>query len=360
MKQRNSSFELLKVIAVVLIIFSSALPYGTTYQGGYDKVFVDLTNTSFTVEHMLVTLFRWFGQIGDTLFIACSAWFLCDRKTLRLERIGKMVADSWLLSVLGLLIAFAFMKPSNAEILKSFFPITFQLNWFVGCYILYYLLHPLLNRAIEGLARITFRRMLILLVSAYSVVSTVYPVFYFTNLIAFVMIHCLVSYIKKYRLFEHAAKYDILGILTGSGLILCFVVVMSLLGEHLPFVHPRNLILCKYYNPAVLLISCGAICLAAKKAFVSPAINRVSSWSLLIYLFHSNHFWITYGKYYFYNWLTDTLMCWIIPCIFAMIIVYSVAMPALSIVYEKTLGKLTGAFAQKMITRYYNTISLSK
>lgn len=198
MKQRNSSFEALKVIAVVMIIFSSALPYGTTYTSGFDNVFVDLTITSISLEHVVLTLFRWFGQIGDTLFIACSAWFLCDRKTLRFERIGKMIADSWALSVLGLLIAFLFMRPDGSEILQSFFPITFQLNWFVGCYILYYLLHPLLNRAIEGIDRAAYRRMLVLMILVYSVISTVYQAFYFTNLIAFILIHYLVTYIKRY------------------------------------------------------------------------------------------------------------------------------------------------------------------
>lgn len=118
--------------------------------------------------------------------------------------------------------------------------------------------------------------------------------------------------------------------------------------------------LCKYYNPAVLLLSCGAICLAAKKSFVAPTINRISSWSLLIYLFHSNHFWITYGKYYFYNWLIDATKFRIFPCVFAMIIVYMASMPVLSIVYEKTVGKLTGAFSQKMITSYNKIISQSK
>lgn len=349
MKQRNSSFELLKVIAVVLIIFSSALPYGTTYQGGYDKVFVDLTNTSFTGEHMLMTLFRWFGQIGDTLFIACSAWFLCDRKKLRLERIGKMVADSWLLSVLGLSIAFGFIRPGGSEILKSFFPITFQLNWFVGCYILYYLLHPLLNRAIEGLDRITFKKMLILLVLAYSLVSTVYPVFYFTNLVAFVMIHYLVAYIKQYRLYEHAVKHDALCILIGALLILCSIMILNSLGERLPVVHTRNLVFCKYYNPAILLISCGAICIAAKKSFVAPAINRISSWSLLIYLLHSNHFWITYGKYHLYNGLMTALGCKVFPCVFLVIMIYLVAMPVLSVLYEKSFGRLTGTISKKVI-----------
>ena len=42
---RNSSIELLKVIAVVFICLSSSLPYGAMYQGGYLDVYVDLNIT---------------------------------------------------------------------------------------------------------------------------------------------------------------------------------------------------------------------------------------------------------------------------------------------------------------------------
>ena len=42
MDKRNSSFELLKVIAIIFICASSALPYGAMYQGSYPDVYVNL------------------------------------------------------------------------------------------------------------------------------------------------------------------------------------------------------------------------------------------------------------------------------------------------------------------------------
>lgn len=44
--QRNSNIEFIKLIAVFLIILSSALPYGATYRGGGDEtVYLNLNNT---------------------------------------------------------------------------------------------------------------------------------------------------------------------------------------------------------------------------------------------------------------------------------------------------------------------------
>ena len=66
-----------------------------------------------------------------------------------MEKPIRMVIDTWVLSVIGLIGAFFFMVPSIKEIIKSLMPVRYSLNWFVGCYIIYYLIHPLLNRAVK-------------------------------------------------------------------------------------------------------------------------------------------------------------------------------------------------------------------
>ena len=94
--------------------------------------------------------------VGDTLFIMCSAWILCDRTSIKLQKCIKLVLDSFLISVVGLGIASIFMKPFITEIIQCFFPITFQMNWFVGCYIIYFLINPLLNNAVKRTLRSPF------------------------------------------------------------------------------------------------------------------------------------------------------------------------------------------------------------
>ena len=92
--KRNSNIEIIKLVAVFLIILSSALPYGATYRGGVrDTVYVNLNNTGWSIDHIIFTLFRWCGQIGDTLFIAVSAWFLCDSKQIKANKPIRMILD---------------------------------------------------------------------------------------------------------------------------------------------------------------------------------------------------------------------------------------------------------------------------
>lgn len=112
---------------------------------------MNLNNTGWSIDHIIFTLFRWCGQIGDTLFIAVSAWFLCDSKQIKANKPIRMILDSWILSIIGLIAAICCMTPLFSEIVKAFFPVRFNLNWFVGCYIIYYLIHPLLNKAVEGM-----------------------------------------------------------------------------------------------------------------------------------------------------------------------------------------------------------------
>ena len=121
--------------------------------GGYtDAIYVNLNNTGWSFSHIIFSFFRWCGQIGDTLFIAVSAWLLCDSKLVKVKKPIRMILDSWVLSIIGLMIAFCWMKPLFSEIVKAFLPVRFNLNWFVSCYVIYYyLIHPLLNRAIEGM-----------------------------------------------------------------------------------------------------------------------------------------------------------------------------------------------------------------
>lgn len=155
--KRNSNIEVIKLIAVFLIILSFALPYGATYRGD-ETVYVNLNNTGWSLSHIIFTFFRGCGQIGETLFIVVSAWFLCDSNEVKVNKPVRMILDSWVILIMGLIVALCWMKPQTSEIIKSFMPVRFSLNWFVGCYVMYYLIHPMLNSATELQAAGLYRK----------------------------------------------------------------------------------------------------------------------------------------------------------------------------------------------------------
>ena len=130
---RKSSFELLKVIAILFILLSSCLPYGAMYKCDYPNVYINLSVTDLSLQGVIFTLFRYLGQVGDTLFLMCSAQFHCDSFVSKPKKYIKLILDSFAISIIGLFVASSFIKPSISEIIKSLFPVTFQMNWFVGC-----------------------------------------------------------------------------------------------------------------------------------------------------------------------------------------------------------------------------------
>ncbi|MDO4815598.1 MAG: acyltransferase [Bacillota bacterium] len=348
--KRNSSIELLKLIAVLLIICSSSLPFGVTYVGGHDDVYVNLNNTQFSATHIIFTLFRWFGQIGDTLFIVCSAWFLCDSRRFKLNKAAKMVADSWIISVVGLIAALLLLSPTVSEIIKSLFPVTFQMNWFVGCYIIYYLIHPLLNKAVEDLNDKAFRRFVIILFVAYSVVGTALKLYYFTNLVAFICIHYFVSYYKRYGRDKLSQNKDYLIVSVSAAVIIGWIVCVNYLGERISIVSTKNLFGCTFINPIIVLLGIAALDLAVRKEFHNRAINAIAKYSLLIYLFHANYFWLTYGKYHLQEALLD-LGIGRLGIVLIVIAIYSVATVLLSAAYEISAGKVTAALSVKIAAK---------
>ncbi len=329
---------------------------------GGGNVYLDLNITDFSFTHIICTVFRWCGQLGDDLFIVCSAWFLCERSSFRINKVLKMITDSWIISVIGLLVACIFMSPSFAEIIKSLFPITFELNWFVGCYIIYYLIHPLINKAVADLNRNHFRLLIIILFLAYSVIGTIggEKYYYYTPLVMFICIHLLVLYIKKYNVFEKISDkicIRIIGI--GVALIVGWIIILNLLGTYyIEGLSTRGLLFYRFCNPILIILALAFLSIAEKRNFYNKAINSIASNSLIIYLIHGNYFWVSYGKYFFYEVIFNIAFFKSKPLlitIFCIEILYVVIMPILSSIYSNSVGKISNAiseFITKKIERY--------
>lgn len=89
-------------------------------------------------------------------------------------------------------------------------PVRFSLNWFVGCYVVYYLIHSLLNSAIEKMSSNTMKKYVLTLFVVYSIMGLVGQVaYYYTNLVGFICIHYFVTYYKKYVTLEKKHSRDV-------------------------------------------------------------------------------------------------------------------------------------------------------
>lgn len=107
--KRNSSVELLKVIAICLIVIShTTQSVGSTSNSLLGKLAsaVSYKTASKDVNAVILMVFRHFGAIGNVIFMVCSSWFLVDGKRTDYKKVFRMIFEVWMISVLILLFSY--------------------------------------------------------------------------------------------------------------------------------------------------------------------------------------------------------------------------------------------------------------
>lgn len=277
-----------------------------------------------------------------------SAWFLCDSKQIKANKPIRMILDSWILSIIGLVAAFCCMKPLLSEIVKAFFPVRFNLNWFVGCYIIYYLIHPLLNKAIEGMNKKETKKLVKILFVVYSVAGILGQAYYYTNLVGFICIHFFVLYYKRYMNAKANRSRDIRLIVAAFIGIIIWICGINILSTVTGKFSGMNLFGCTFMNPLIILMGMATLNLAVTS---SPRnnnqINELSKFSLLIYLFHANYFWLTYGKYAWIGFLCNNSLS-LLAAVGVTVVCYILITPCLSWIYSKMLDRVLNLTTERL------------
>lgn len=344
-QKRLSGIELLKVIAIILIIFSHTLPcYGDGTADSY--VSENLAYRDF--QYMLVGYFRWFGQIGNAVFVFCSAYFLIESKAVKGRKILYIIADTFVISVIYLCgFLAAGYKLSAGTVALQFIPITSRFNWFIGCYLIMYAVHPLLNKIIRGTGKRNLLILNIFLFILYNVLEfaggELLNMFYYTHLVGFICLYLFAGYVKLHmQNFMNNLK------LQSVILAVCFVCLTGLyaltefLGLKVAFMSDKINHWSEINNPFMIGIAISSFALFGKLKFRSRFINYLSSLSLLVYVIHENKllrdlirpeiFDLIYRKFTYAH-----LTGWIV----LLVIATFAASSALAALYKLTAGRLT-------------------
>lgn len=288
MKERESGIELLRLVAIIIIIASHSLPF---YGDPNSKFYINLNFATSNLEHFIMIFIKYFGQIGNCIFMVISSWFLLEDGTINKKKIQCIVIDSFVFSVGILLIAMTIgLEISNNDIIKQFFPISFQNCWYIGCYLFLYTVHPCLNKIIAGFSQKIMLRVTMTLFLLYSCMSIIIREGYYYNyLIAFIMIYFIVAYMKKY-LQDASKNYQINFIIAGMGVFGIFLslVITNLLGLRLNIISDKMLMWNIFSNPFIILISIGCFNLFRTVHFKSAFVNLNASLSLYVYMIHEN------------------------------------------------------------------------
>ena len=349
-KSRNSGIELLKIWAMLLIVSSHVVQTLGKLKID-DNLIFDLAAAGNGITNTILSSIYYNGQIGNTIFFVCSAWFLIDSEKADKKKILIMIMDVWMVSVLALAVTCIVRHESVGGLLtlKSILPTTYSNNWYVTCYILFYSIHPIINRVIYELNQRTHLRAVLVMSLLYILLNFVMGIFdggggfFASALIQWVVIYFVIAYMKIY-LNELSSNMWlniimlIIGLIGNYGLI----AITNYVGARIPFFGHSMLYWDKANSPFIILISVSLLNLARRSEWKNSVVNYISSMTLLIYVIHENIFVRLYLRSYLWQQIFDHfgydhVFLWIL----IMTIVMFVTALLLSILYKLTIGKLT-------------------
>lgn len=184
---RKSNYELLKIIAIVMIIISHTVPF---YGNEFSESYIDLNCANINLQITTLSFFRHFGQLGNAIFIVASDFFLLESNTVKIRKVVSIIMSTLLISNIYLIIyAACGVKLSYFEILSSIFPIFTKQYWFITCYLIIYILHPILNLIVENL----HNEILTLFVLLNVLIAILYP----SSILYFILYYFLIALFKR-------------------------------------------------------------------------------------------------------------------------------------------------------------------
>ncbi|ORY74880.1 hypothetical protein LY90DRAFT_666013 [Neocallimastix californiae] len=183
-KERNSSFELLRIISMILIVM-----HHYNYHGGFDF------NGPLTFRMYFIQCLFCGGKLGVNLFVLISGYFLCKSK-FKWKRLLILELEVLFYSVILGLISFV-INPSQRDVenlVYAFLPLQKKKYWFYTDYMGLVLVSPLLNKGIELMEKKFFREVII----AIGIILMFVPVIENTGFKWFIFLYLVASYIRYY------------------------------------------------------------------------------------------------------------------------------------------------------------------
>ena len=278
---RNSNFELLRVIAILMITAYHYVVHGANGMEG--------------VGNLLNIISMW-GKAGVNLFCLLTGYMMSCKAEINYKRLRSVEIQVLFYTLTGLAFGcLAHQSLGIGGILVSVFPVVFGHYWFVTAYVIVFLLSPFLNRMIQGLEQKEFLRLLIICYAIWSII----PFFtlresngmFWNQFIWFVVMYLTGAYIRLTDNRNNKKKY-INVILISTLLLVISVFTISWVSTYYSQAS-QFVTYFRWSNSPLIVITCIAMMRLA--AMAQPRtigwINFLASLVFGIYLFQENIFY---------------------------------------------------------------------
>ena len=190
-KERNSNFEIFRIIAMALIVMSHfAVHTGLVYNGQlpyYTRFWVRLLSMG--------------GKLGVNCFVLISGFFLSRNTRFDVKKLLVFYAKVFFFSV-AVSAVFYFAgkaKADEAFLQTTFMPIVYARWWFATTYFVLFLLHPFINKMFAAFSKREFLWFLVIVFVLWSVIPTLTnQTMELNSLLWFIALYALAAYVRIY------------------------------------------------------------------------------------------------------------------------------------------------------------------
>ena len=365
MKERNSNFELMRIISMILIVTCHTLGHGGL-----------MRNSQNDTLSIIFTFIFYFVLLHVNSFVLLTGYHQCNSK-FKQSKLWYLISSSLFYKVVIMIIfsSLGLITLTKVQVLWEIFPLNVDEYWYVKFYFLLYCISPILNYIINRTNKQEYKNSLIILF----IILSVLP--FFTggkafsnggyNLTNFILLYFIGAYLRKNPvkesyLFKNLSKNAYRLILM---VLLLFVVTLNFMIHYISIEFSKcntvfneifnnfDMMTSVYSNPLIIIQSVLYFLYFETLDIKSKFINKVASLTLGVYYIHDNNFvrgyiykWIKIdnGPFYSYKYLI-----YMIIAVLTIFIICSMIEFIRQLIF-KLIGKLN--ISKKIKIKYYNYI----
>lgn len=209
--QRNKGLDVLRVLAMLLVVLAHFLGWGTA--GHHGVIGVPSFSNGHVLNAIAYPLLSVFANMGVLLFVLISGYFLSKSTVLRLDKLFSVWIQGLFYSV-GITCIFSIIGGCPwRNVASALFPIGSDVYWFVTKYVALLVLAPFLTILINGLDKRGHSILLIVLTLLVVTITSGFPygnVFFSDNPLSvamFVYVFIISSWLRRFGIPAFLRQY---------------------------------------------------------------------------------------------------------------------------------------------------------
>lgn len=285
-QERQSNLELLRIIAMLVIVMHHYVVNSGLIQVIYDN--------PFNFNSMLLLILGWGGKTAINCYIFITGYFMC-KKDITIKKFVKLISEVLFYNIIiyTIFVLSGYDTFNLKECIKNILPITAIASGFTSAFLVFYLFIPFLNIFIKAMTEKQHLTLIILLLSVY----TIWPSLKFHVAFNYVTWFCVLYFMAAYfRLYNRpnfknkkTYKYFAMGMLIISWIA---VGVLSTIASLIP---GKDIVYWGYFfiadsNKILAVLTAAAVFMYFKNLDIGYCkwINKIAASAFGVLLIHAN------------------------------------------------------------------------